>query len=414
MLPLVQVVVAWPWTTAASCYAGYVLVLCVYRLTLHPLAKFPGPWLPAVTFWSEFYHDAIRDGQYVFRIKDMHARYGPIVRISPDELHVNDPSFIPELMPTGKARREKYRRLGQVFALSQATGVTADHDLHRTRRGALAKMFSKESVRRLEPIMRKSLNTLLVRLAEFRENGKEVQLLPMFGAFTSDIITEYAYGFNSDWMAAPHFNEPFFHMLDGFHAFSAYAVQFKWFMPLFFMLPRWVVLRINPGFESFIKFRGQLSSNIANVMKDHDEAKNRITIFDEILESRLSEEDKRPLRLLQEAQNISVAGTATTALVLSHMSVYLLSTPRVLSRLRAELKRAIPDPAQPPSIRDIEQLPYLEVVVTEGLRLTMGTSRRQTRISPSDVMTFRDGDKTWHIPPGVSDDWFISEMASRD
>lgn len=52
-------------------------------------------------------------------------------------------------------------------------------------------------------------------------------------------------------------------------------------------------------------------------MKDHDEAKNRITIFDEILESRLSEEDKRPLRLLQEAQNISVAGTATTALVLS-------------------------------------------------------------------------------------------------
>lgn len=61
--------------------------------------------------------------------------------------------------------------------------------------------------------MRKSLNTLLVRLAEFRENGKEVQLLPMFGAFTSDIITEYAYGFNSDWMAAPHFNEPFFHMV---------------------------------------------------------------------------------------------------------------------------------------------------------------------------------------------------------
>ncbi|KAL9041935.1 MAG: hypothetical protein Q9214_003941, partial [Letrouitia sp. 1 TL-2023] len=215
MLPLLQVIAAWPWTTATSCYAGYVLVLCVYRLTLHPLAKFPGPWLPAVTFWCEFYHDAIRDGQYVFRIKSMHARYGPIVRISPDELHVNDPAFIPELMPTGKVRREKYRRLGQVFALSQATGVTADHDLHRTRRGAMAKMFSKESIRRLEPIMRKSMDTLLVRLAEFRESGKEVRLLPMFGAFTSDVITEYAYGFNSGWMAAPHFNEPFFHMVSG-------------------------------------------------------------------------------------------------------------------------------------------------------------------------------------------------------
>ncbi|KAL9041934.1 MAG: hypothetical protein Q9214_003940, partial [Letrouitia sp. 1 TL-2023] len=150
----------------------------------------------------------------------------------------------------------------------------------------------------------------------------------------------------------------------------------------------------------------QLSSNIERVMKDHHEVKDRKTIFDEILESRLSKEDKKPLRLLQEAQNISVAGTATTALVLSHMSVYLLSTPRVLAQLRAELKRAIPNPAQPQSIRDIEQLPYLDAVVTEGLRLTMGTSRRQTRISPYEIMTFCDEDKVWHIPAGVSEDCF--------
>ncbi|KAL6720904.1 hypothetical protein ACLMJK_000003 [Lecanora helva] len=400
MWALLQVIVGWPLTTAACLYASYGLILCIYRLTLHPLARFPGPWLSAATFWSEFYHEVVRDGQYVFRIRDMHAKYGPIVRVTPDELHVNDPAFIPELMPVGKPRREKYKRLSQVFALSQATGVTVDHDLHRSRRGAMAKMFSKESIRRLEPIMRKSLDTLMVRLEEFRAKDAEIRLLPMFGAFTSDVITEYAYGFNSKWMAAPHFNEPFFKMLDGFHAFSALAVQFKWFLPLFFMLPRPTVRRINPGFESFVGFRKQLSSNIESVMKDHHEVKDRPTVFDEILESRLSDEDKKPLRLLQEAQNISVAGTMTTALILSHMTVYLLSTPRVLSRLRAELKEAIPDPAQPPSIRDIEQLPYLDAVVTEGLRLAMGTSRRQTRIAPSDVLTLQDNEKTWHIPPG--------------
>lgn len=43
--------------------------------------------------------------------------------------------------------------------------------------------------------MRKSLNNLLIRLSGFRENGKEVPLLPMIGAFASDVITEYAYGF---------------------------------------------------------------------------------------------------------------------------------------------------------------------------------------------------------------------------
>ena len=31
-----------------------------------------------------------------------------------------------------------------------------------------------------------------------------------------------------------------------------------------------------------------------------------------------------------------------------------------------------------------------------------GTSVRQARISPNEVMTYNDGKKEWHIPPGVS------------
>ena len=58
------------------------------------------------------------------------------------------------------------------------------------------------------------------------------------------------------------------------------------------------------------------------------EVKDRSTIFDEILESKLSDEDKKPLRLLQEAQNISVAGTVTTAMILS---VYFIPILRLLS-----------------------------------------------------------------------------------
>ena len=84
------------------------------------------------------------------------------------------------------------------------------------------------------------------------------------------------------------------------------------------------------------------------------------------------------------------------------MTVHLLSTPRVLAKLRAELNVALPDVSAPLSRRDIEQLPYLSAVITEGLRLAMGTSQRQTRISPTEVMVFNDGKKQWHIPPGVS------------
>ena len=84
------------------------------------------------------------------------------------------------------------------------------------------------------------------------------------------------------------------------------------------------------------------------------------------------------------------------------MTVHILENPRVLAKLRTELNAALPNPNEPLSIKDTEQLPYLSAVITEGMRLAMGTSQRQTRINPNEVMTFNDGNKQWFIPPGVS------------
>jgi hypothetical protein len=73
-----------------------------------------------------------------------------------------------------------------------------------------------------------------------------------------------------------------------------------------------------------------------------------------------------------------------------------------LAKLKAELKEAIPDPSAPLSIKAMEQLPYLSAMITEGLRLSMGTSNRQERVCPDEILVFNDGKKRWHIPQGVS------------
>ncbi len=39
----------------------------------------------------EAYYNNVKGGKYIYRIQEMHNRYGPIVRISPSDLHVNDP-----------------------------------------------------------------------------------------------------------------------------------------------------------------------------------------------------------------------------------------------------------------------------------------------------------------------------------
>jgi hypothetical protein len=54
----------------------WVIAKVIYRLFFHPLAKFPGPKLAAVTVFFEFYYDGIKGGQYTFEIANMHQRYG--------------------------------------------------------------------------------------------------------------------------------------------------------------------------------------------------------------------------------------------------------------------------------------------------------------------------------------------------
>ena len=61
---------------AAATVAVYLASLIFYRLLLHPLSRFPGPKLAAISRWYEAYYDVIQEGQYTFKISEMHKKYG--------------------------------------------------------------------------------------------------------------------------------------------------------------------------------------------------------------------------------------------------------------------------------------------------------------------------------------------------
>lgn len=59
--------------------ASYLAGLTIYRLFFSPLAGIPGPKIAAVTGFYETYYDILLKGQYVFKIKEMHEKYGQSV-----------------------------------------------------------------------------------------------------------------------------------------------------------------------------------------------------------------------------------------------------------------------------------------------------------------------------------------------
>ena len=50
----------------------------IYRLFLHPLAKFPGPRLAALTTWYEGYYDVVQKGRFTFQLEALHEAYGEL------------------------------------------------------------------------------------------------------------------------------------------------------------------------------------------------------------------------------------------------------------------------------------------------------------------------------------------------
>ncbi|KAF2435265.1 cytochrome P450 [Tothia fuscella] len=357
---------------------AYGIALVIYRLYFHPLAKFPGPKAAAATEWYEIWFDVVEWGQFIWEIERMHEEYGPIVRINPEEHHIKDPDFYDEIYASGAKKRDKYVRWTMMAGAPVSAFSTPEHHIHRTRRGALNPFFARRSIVKLEPTIRKKVDMLCERFAQFVGTGEVVRLDVAFMSLTMDVITEYCYGYSYNYISEPNFKAECKEPMSTLFEQAAFRRTVPWFVGLMQRFQDSLVLKMMPAMGLLINWQQDIKREVKAVLAAPQEQKD--TIFHHLRDSNLGASEKDAHRLADEAEILVGAGSKTTAKTLAF---YIIVVKGVMATSTSVATWTA-----------LEQLPYFTVCSrSEGIRLSYGITTRSPRRA-HEVLQY----KQWAIP----------------
>ncbi|RDL32362.1 uncharacterized protein BP5553_08818 [Venustampulla echinocandica] len=343
--------------------------LAIYRLYLSPLAAFPGPKLAALTGWYEAYFDLLRRGRYWVEIERLHEIYGPIIRINPNELHVNDPEWNEPYKISGRV--EKYDWYYTFVGSSAAASAfgTIDHDLHRVRRKAQQGYFTTDAIARFEPQLEALTAKFCTALDGFKGTGQPVNLSDAFRSFATDAVSIFTLNRSYGFLDEPDFNAEAHRGIRALPDIGLWNRHFAGLLAVLQSLPKWLLDIANPAEaeaeDSSIK--SKIDSRCNAIIADYANKKSDIepNIIHKMLDAPdLPMEEKAAWRLALEARTLIGAGTETTGQTLSVTAFHLLANPEKARRLKEEILAAKKGREQPLTHQELQMLPYLTPVST--------------------------------------------------
>ncbi|KAI9678375.1 MAG: hypothetical protein M1822_008021 [Bathelium mastoideum] len=381
----------------------YAVSISCYRLYLCPLASIPGPRLAALTYWYECFYDVWRPAQYVFKIRELHQRYGPIVRITPREISISDPDFLDIIYaPKSGARRDKDLEKVKALGINTSVGGAVQHDLHRRRRESLNPFFSQKSVLNFEPDLDAKVGQLSARVAEAHARKQVVNLSDIHFAFASDVVSQYCFGHNSNALSDTGRAAVMRNNVATTLRSVKFNLHFGWVRDLVRAMPVMIGSRFIPqGIKDMMRIRMKIRQEVKDILdrKDDHAERNLHSIFYELRDSpTLPETEKTVQRLEDEATLLTMAGTESTAKSICIAHHYLLSSPQIMAKLRAELTK-LPHV----TLAQLMQNTYIHAINMEANRLSFGLTGRQPRVSPDSALAYEDRDCkiVYTIPAGT-------------
>lgn len=208
---------------------------------------------------------------------------------------------------------------------------------------------------------------MCARLRGLVGTGTVVHLHTAASVFAMDVISEYCHGEEgcTNYLLDAEFTPAWAQCMQNVFDNAAFRRAAPWLTALLQRLPVDYVLKVMPSMKVLIRWQTDLKLRVEAVVRDYRATfgkggERRDTIFHSLLENEeLPQEEKTVHRLADEAEILVAAGSETTARTISYTSFYVLDTPGMLEKLRAELRSVMPDETALPTWTELEQLPYL-------------------------------------------------------
>ncbi|KAG8157364.1 hypothetical protein KVR01_012748 [Diaporthe batatas] len=315
---------------------------------------------------------------------------GPVVRIAPEELIFFNVEAYKDIYGHAYGGKRTFIKT-DFFNAGEEEGIATVKDPveHSRQRKLLSHGFSQQSLRQQEDLVHQYVDMLLGQLQKMGSpSGSGIDLAEAFVWLTFDVISDLAFGksFNSVASGKTHF----WISLIFEASFASQFADLRRRLPILNLILPFVLPK--NGIAKF-KQHNKLSREMAvNRVKQGDTG--RADFFSHLLR-RGGGESISELQLQSQASILIVAGSETTSSFLAATCYLLLKNPDTLAHLTREVRSKFP---LVESIRAdaLAELPYLNSIIEEGLRMAPPEAFGLPRFSPGAVV---DGH---YVPAGVT------------
>lgn len=356
----------------------YAIYWVLYPWFFSPLKAIPGPWYAVYTKWWLVWKTV--KGIRAKTIHELHQKYGPWVRIAPNEISTCDSEAIVPIYGVNSTyvKTEFYtyqlRGVPELFTMS-------DRKQHARRRRELAHLFSMSTITEYEPVIAKQVKTCMDFIANEGSKRQVSNLYDWWHYLSMDIICELSFGLTFNMLQDGANNE---YIKDLYGSLQIEPV--RWHFGRLNSYAAWAPLKFIRDAEACSVRAMHRGAKLVQEYIANPEKKRRKDLLQKMLEAR--DETGKPLTisaLNTEAAGFILAGSHTTSSSLTWIVWRFLRCPSILANVRSELDSALADLPrdQVPPHSLLENLPYFNSVIKEGLRIDTAVPGSTPRYVPS-------------------------------